>query len=329
MTALSGAVRDTANGDLEDLGEAQRQDDAKASRAKIIDHFSTTHFEELSSFRGLCNVLKAASINAAVRVWQKFNKGRPVVCDLGCGKGGDLNKWMMHRPKRWIGLDGSAACIEEAAKRHSQSVARGRGNMQTQLHTLDLCDTTQRYPLEDASIDIMTSLFFIHFASESLQVFTHVLDEISRVLKPGGVVLILVPDGNRIWSLLESPCSVQHGHFTLSRCDADWSLTSNIFGLTYQFALAGNACSEYVLFPRYLEEQLSDRGFETAFADAGLNQDESSCHRMNQSMGAQTFFTQSPDRAGLMRSMLRREGTSYYDWWSLGLFRVLLVRLPS
>ena len=240
-----------------------------------------------------------------------------VVCDVGCGKGGDLNKWMMHRPKKWIGIDGSADCIDQARQRHSQCVSRGRGNMQTEFFTLDLCDPDLTYPVATCSVDIVTSLFFLQFTAESQEAIAHAVNEVFRMIKPGGVFVALGPDGDRIWDLLKCDNKVRYGHFTLTRCREDWSPSDSIFGLEYRFSLAGEGCSEHVLLPAYVERLLADRGFEALEGQARMT------------FSAQQFFASAPDRNQLLEQMMKNEHISYHDWWSLGLFRILAARLPQ
>ena len=56
------------------------------------------------------------------------------------------------------------------------------------------CDAaSDRYPYEDGSIDVAVAFHIIeHFADP-----THFLDEVGRVLAPGGIVLIATPDWKR------------------------------------------------------------------------------------------------------------------------------------
>ena len=100
-------------------------------RQEIIDYFSHTNVHYLHSFRALCNAFKALCIQVAVDVWKRSNKGRISVCDLACGKGGDICKWMQYRPRIFIGIDGSTKCIQEAERRHAKLLSTGQCCMKT------------------------------------------------------------------------------------------------------------------------------------------------------------------------------------------------------
>ena len=290
---------------------------APMAREDIIAHFATSHFHNLQSFRSLCNALKALSISEAARVWRGGgNKGRLSVCDLGCGKGGDIGKWMPHRPKKLIGLDGSAQCIKEAAERHAAFLSKGRGSMQATFHCQDLCDLRVALPAADGEMDIVCSHFFMQFAMESPGTLQHVLSEASRVCKPGGALLCLVPDGDRVLSLLTGPeVSVRFGHFVLSRCaGATYSAAGVPYGLAYSFTLGDETCTEYLVPPLLLERHLLEAGFEPVCAGAAL------------SHPAQQFFLGAPDSEGLVEGIMKGQSGSHMDWLSLALFRVFLVR---
>ena len=59
------------------------------SHAEILEHFGTARVQTLPTFRALCNALKALVIAAAVRALREVRRNRIIVCDVGCGKGGE------------------------------------------------------------------------------------------------------------------------------------------------------------------------------------------------------------------------------------------------
>lgn len=104
------------------------------------------------------------------------------VLDLGCG-GGFMAEALAHEGARVIGIDPTAPAIE-AATAH----ARAQG--------LDIdyrVGSGERIPLEDASIDCVVCVDVL----EHVDNLDGVLDEIHRVLKPGGIFLF--DTINRTW----------------------------------------------------------------------------------------------------------------------------------
>ena len=78
-----------------------------------IHFFENNRRVDLHSFRSLCNAMKALAIEVAIK---SSKKCLVTICDIGCGKGGDIGKFMSHRPKLIIGIDGSQKNILEALK---------------------------------------------------------------------------------------------------------------------------------------------------------------------------------------------------------------------
>ena len=286
------------------------------SRSDIIEYFSTLRTKDLAPFRALCNALKALAIGAAIKALRETRKGRIAVCDVGCGKGGDIGKWMPHRPKTLLGVDGSAQCIREARCRHANLVTNGRGSMEANFCVVDLCSSDVTLPASDGTVDIVCSHFFLQFAAEVPEALERVLGECARVLAPGGIFLCIVPDGNRVWSLLQSDGNdACFGHFHIRKCkDISYTPKDSSFGRGYNFYLGAEGCTEFVLLPALLEAYLSELGF-TGVLPGNL-----------MSMPAHGFFLAHPAEGNAANSITKGQGVSHVDWLSMGMFRVFLVR---
>jgi SAM-dependent methyltransferase len=284
------------------------------SRADIIEHFSALRVTTFAPFRALCNALKALGIAVAVKALRETRKGRICVCDVGCGKGGDVGKWMPHRPKALLGVDGSAPCIEEARARHANLVTNGRGSTEAAFRVVDLCSPGAALPADSESVDVVCSNFFLQFAAEAREALERVLGECARVLAPGGVFLCIVPDGDRVWALLQSDGNdVGFGHFLIRKCrDVAYAPDGPPFGVAYNFSLGAEACTEFVLLPALLEAYLYKMGFAPALPGARF------------SMPAQAFFLEHPGNAA--NGIVKGQSVSELDWLSMGLFRVFLAR---
>jgi ubiquinone/menaquinone biosynthesis C-methylase UbiE len=259
------------------------------AREQVLQHFSVTRVLEHQSFRSLCNALKALGIATAVKALRENRKGRMTVLDLGCGKGGDVGKWMAHRPKNLLGLDGSAPCIEEARNRHTALVSNGRGSMEAVFAVSDLCNPLVTLPAASGSVDIASSHFFLQFAARDVDTMTAIVNESARVLAKGGIFWCLVPDGDRVLSLLQSETPrVRFGHFHFHKCHGvSYASDSPAFGAAYCFSFGEEGCTEYVLLPELLSSVLKTAGFVGLFEDECM------------SLPAQDFFLRS---ASLQRS---------------------------
>jgi SAM-dependent methyltransferase len=275
----------------------------RASVADFYDHWRVFGFK---AFRGLCNCLKAACMDAAVRNWRDAGgAGRPAVLDLGCGRGGDLHKWTQYRPRSYQGLDFSETSVEEARRRHAALVSSGRSGLVANFACADLCESI---PLPDASQDIVSSMFFMQYVFESESVAVHFFSELARVTKPGGVLAIVLPDGDRVAPLL---AKTRFGHFWIRRLFRQRRRRRSPYGMAYSFGLGRDGCSEYLAPPRLLHQLLASVGFEEL-------QDMPEYSRP-----AQVFLAAAitPSTEHLLR-----EPCSDVDWLSLSFFRVCLAR---
>jgi SAM-dependent methyltransferase len=285
--------------------------------AEILQVFETTRIRDVVAFRALCNALKALVIKQVVELWRRGNKGRMTVLDLGCGRGGDLRKWACHRLRSFVGVDGGAACVQEAVERHAVLVAQGKSNVQASFHTMDV--TREPLPVAAGSADAVSCMFFLQFAFASLSAAAHVLDEVARVLREGGVLCCILPDGDRVAQLLRERGDASFGHFRLSCLEAGRSSASAAqpppqapVGLAYNFSLTTLTCTEFVVSPRLLQQLLEARGFVGAGVDGGFFE------------GAQQFFSRGSEQEAV-GAVLRGQRCSQVDWMSLGFFTVLLA----
>jgi ubiquinone/menaquinone biosynthesis C-methylase UbiE len=103
---------------------------------------------------------------------------KPNILDVGCGKGNQLVGFA-RRGFMCTGIDRRAECLTEPDKYASRI-------------KLKVCDLEQEIPLLGGSFDIVFSKSVI----EHIQNADHVLKEIYRVLKPGGIAILMTPDWN-------------------------------------------------------------------------------------------------------------------------------------
>lgn len=277
--------------------------------AEIIRFFEQTRLRELASFRALCNALKAIVIEAAVAAWRLQGRGRMTVLDLGCGRGGDLRKWAGYRLKSYHGLDGSAPAIAEAKSRQETLVAQGKSSVAADFHVVEL--TTQAVPLPSGSVDVISCMFFLQFAFATVTTARHVIAEVARVLRPGGVFCAILPDGDRVAQTLRgNSCLLPFGHFKLRRLYEEERLAAAAppVGLAYDFMLSEQACTEYLVSEHYLRALLQDHGLELSANEA-----------------AQQVFQQRGDSEAAAL-VLKDQRCSHVDWLSLGLFTVITAR---
>ncbi|CEQ39841.1 SPOSA6832_01416 [Sporobolomyces salmonicolor] len=127
------------------------------------------------------------------------------VLDLGCGKGGDLQKWMKAGTDEYVGVDLAAVSVEQARQRWE--TMRG-ARFAAHFYTLDCFED----PIEDVlppqdvarPFDIVSMQFCMHYAFESEHKARRMLENVSKYLKPGGVFLGTIPDASNLLDKLAS-----------------------------------------------------------------------------------------------------------------------------
>lgn len=301
------------------------ENDDKLDESAALGYFAEPHLlPELALFRGICNGIKACAIEAAVKAVRQGRGGERVstlgVLDLGSGRGGDLAKLGRYRLRSYLGVDGCATSVLEARERHRRLVTNGRSALPARFEALDFRKDV--IPLDAGGADLVTCQFSLQFAFDTSASATHLFSELSRVLRPGGVVVGILPDGDRLASLLETDdeAAITFGHFSFRKFEGTAkALRENDppTGIAYTFSLGRkqrDGCPEYLVSLSYLHGLLDEYGFEPVIQDAG------------HSVEAQRFYHLIPENRKIVEAVTRKAGCSQDDWTTLGAFRVLLSR---
>jgi len=107
------------------------------------------------------------------------------VLDVGCGFGGDLQKWF--KMKVNINMcEPSAEALEEA-KRRAKNM-----KMRVNFYHGDIRACPNR------KYDVVCYNFALHYIFESRDLFMSTLREVKRRVKPGGRLIGIIPDSEKI-----------------------------------------------------------------------------------------------------------------------------------
>lgn len=214
--------------------------------------------------RSFNNWTKSMLINEYLEKLRKaegFN-GNISVLDIGCGKGGDLNKWQKGRVSRVIGLDIAATSIEQCKARYHDMKGKNRGNIfPAEFYALDCTKERARdsYKNPDQQFDLVSCQFAFHYCFESLPQAECMLQNISENLKKGGFFVGTTPDANDIVSRMQaSPTGNSFGNSVFSVSVDDNDISSKmlpLFGAKYNFHLVEVVdCPEFLVhFPTFVK----------------------------------------------------------------------------
>lgn len=140
-----------------------RPADAGAEIARAYDRWSRTYDTDSNTTRDLdAEVLRRSSLAI---------DGRDVL-ELGCGTGKNTG-WIAERARRVIGMDFSPGMLE---------VARAR--VPLDRVTLVQHDVRERWPVDDASVDLVIGNLILEHLSSVAPIFA----EAARVLRPSGLM---------------------------------------------------------------------------------------------------------------------------------------------
>lgn len=191
----------------------------------------------------------------------KFGRNKDLLIDIGCGRGGDIYKWIDSGIKQVIGIDLSEKEIQEARLRFSQCKQIGTVAEFIQNDRLDI------EPVElgiEGKADLVTCMFVIHYFFFQESGIRQLLKNVASYLRPGGHFICCFPDGKRVLSLLggkekiKTPC-VEIAKF--------WQNEYQCFGSAYTFSLRGTITEtvteppfEYLVFFNVLEKLCAEVG---------------------------------------------------------------------
>ena len=102
------------------------------------------------------------------------------VLDLGCGTG-DLFPFFARKGMPYVGVDLSPSMIERANSRHEELLVESEAEFMT--------GDCESLPFDAMSFDVVTAIALIEYLPDPART----LDEMSRVLKPGGILYLTVP----------------------------------------------------------------------------------------------------------------------------------------
>ena len=133
------------------------------------------------------------------------------VLDMGCGKGGDLQKWKSQRISHYIGLDIADISIGQAWERYRGMARHGGGRFQASFHVFD-CYSKSLQAVDqvrdvgfdahldprwsNGGFDVVTMMFCMHYSFESEAKARTMLSNVAGALKKGGTFIGVIPNSD-------------------------------------------------------------------------------------------------------------------------------------
>lgn len=131
------------------------------------------------------------------------------VLDLGCGKGGDLQKWSKARIADYVGVDIAAMSVDQAYHRWQdlQSRAGKDGRFGGFFRPIDafmnsLSEVVPPSRLEKP-FDVVSMQFCMHYAFETEFKAKTMLKNVTQWLRPGGIFIGTIPNDQLLMERLD------------------------------------------------------------------------------------------------------------------------------
>ncbi|KAF9792271.1 guanine-N(7)-methyltransferase [Thelephora terrestris] len=172
---------------------------------------------------------------------KKGSTTRGRVLDMGCGKGGDLNKWAKAHISEYVGLDVASVSIEQARQRYESF--RGP-RFDATFAACDCYSVSISTALDPGRLstpfDVVSLQFCMHYAFETEERARRMLDNVSRWLRSGGIFVGTIPNSGQLLSRLRGSPNHSFGNSVYNiRTEAPVPSDNELpkFGFRYVFWL--------------------------------------------------------------------------------------------
>lgn len=228
------------------------------------DHRTETPRDDREALRdrasGPCAPLKRYHNAIKRALIDTFARDASALLDVGCGRGGDIHKWVSAKIAYVRGIDVSPKEIEEARRRYAVLAPRS-------THCDFAVETSfgsDGWHGDERVYDVVTCMFALHYFWESEETARAFFRNAAKVLKPGGYVIGTVPDARRV--LAKCP-SYANAILTITQC---FEGDPQPFGSAYVCSIGDTIVAsddrtqgslEYLVFSSVLEKVARHHGF--------------------------------------------------------------------
>jgi SAM-dependent methyltransferase len=165
-----------------------------------MDRFKAQNQSEVGGVRKYNNLIKTILLSQFVPT-----RG-PVVLDLACGHGQDLQKYRGKQPRLYIGVDISSQALAEAKRRHGQLKKHERYPAEFICGNLNLPETVNQIRsaceshglVDDHPFDVVSIQLALHYLVGGEAECRGFLGLVANWLKPGGRFIATFPCAERI-----------------------------------------------------------------------------------------------------------------------------------
>lgn len=200
----------------------------------------STHYDHVKNTtksarkKGLLYALKTYHNDVKRDLLHIYAMYAPSVLDIGCGRGGDMQKWRDCRISRVDAYDISPVEIEEAQRRYGFLQAPGC------TYTFSVADFSKPVTLGLEQYHVATAMFCLHYFFASDEILTTFLTTVASALVDGGVFIGCCLNSRRVQDYVRS--DTRTDVLTISPGENFWNESG--CGREYTFALTDTVTSK-------------------------------------------------------------------------------------
>lgn len=176
--------------------------------------------------------------------------------DLGCGKGGDMHKWINSNIKCVIGYDINKDYLKEAQERYEN--IKNKRNINTNI-IYKCVDLSENFiDLEDDKADIITCNFAIHYFFKNEKTFNILKNSIINNLKKNGYFLGTTFDGISVINIENTNFNQL---FKIDKLNINNTLFGNKIKVYLKDSIIDNISYEYLILFGMFVSKMEESGF--------------------------------------------------------------------
>lgn len=253
--------------------------------SKVAEHYNQVEQKDIKerrksdiiALRCFNNAMKSLMHQIAMRTLNigLGRTGEPLrVLDLGCGKGGDLPKYIRNNQIGLVvGADIADVSIEQCKERFKKAVIPHSRRFRGEFFVADLTRDVIRKKILALSIsdkfNIASSQFSIHYSFESFDQAIRYIYNAAENLERLGVFIGTYPDGPKLLKLArnsETPGIYQVDDVLKVEFPPESLENPKPFGTKYHFHLKEVVdCPEFLVHPLVLKKLMTKLGFIQVF----------------------------------------------------------------
>lgn len=237
----------------------------------VSTHYDSVHNHTQQERReGMAFPLKKYHNQIKRTLLEKYARDADSLLDIGCGRGGDIQKWLGCNIKTVVGVDVSPREIEEAFRRW-ESIRGSRLDAKDKTYNFHV-GNFNTFKVSGGPYQVITAMFCLNYFFSTEQQVLDLAAKVAQNLKPGGVFLGTIVDGRRFVQALHGRASFDDGFCELIQW---WKDDPQNFGSEFTFQINDTVVAPTVVAPTDVaappREYLSFKStFKAIFERAGI-----------------------------------------------------------